>query len=423
MRHRSTVFLIATILILLLAVFLFVPSLQVGYYEKHDPTRSIDAKEAADLENKFRGTLASALGGFVVLLGLWSTFQQLTQASRNARAAEENVKISAKARNLDRLTTAIGYMSSGVMSQRIAGVAILGGVGLYDPEDSEAAIAALISYLPERIPFRNSKEALPPDVAGAFTQLSRLLRNRVPLTDNQLVIRAFDIASCRFTGLYFGQLKFKELNLVDTSFSECSFTDVAFERSANTFAIKFYGCTLTDVYFGGCSLTFAHLQSSRCERVRFAVENLEGGGLTNTAFEDCTFQGVSFKNASLANTSFPRSIITRCDFTKANWLESSDFLSALTLFKTRFPKAIYDKLHSDSEHLFHSPRIIHIYRKSWLDREEFPFYKGRDGFYRCDLETKTTLARDYPGIDTTSLDTVTEHIKRLAIEVRFSSDQ
>jgi hypothetical protein len=104
-------------------------------------------------------------------------------------------------------------------------------------------------------------------------------------------------------------------------------------------------------------------------------------------------------------------------------LETADFSNALTLFKTRFPKPIYDKLQSDSKHLFHSPRTIAIYRRSWLDREAFPFYKGRDGFYRCDVGTKTTLARDYPGIDTTSLDTVTEHMKRLAIEVRFFWDQ
>jgi Pentapeptide repeats (9 copies)/Pentapeptide repeats (8 copies) len=284
-----------------------------------------------------------------------------------------------------------------------------GAFGLNDPEDSEAAIAALLSYLPERIPFRSRHEPLPPDVIGAFTQLSRLLRNREPSTNDNLVIRGFDIASCRFTGLFFRHLTFQELNLDDTSFYHCGFVSVNFVDSANTHAIKFYDCRLADIHFDRVNLTFAHFQSSTCERVHFHVEDMDGSGLAGTSFEDCIFSGVTFNNASLAETSFARCVLSGCNLRNANFLDARNLRDALTLYETELPISVYAELHSDSQHLFKNPRNVEIAGRMRWDNLEF--YEGRDGAYRTDVDVKMTLAREFPGIDTTSLDTVSQHLR------------
>src|SRR5215470_5087719 len=105
MRVTAKILLSGLALLIVSGGLYYVPIWQVQRYRYEDrERRSLEPKDVADLENKFRGTLASALGGLGLLVGLYFTLQQVRSASRNAAATEENVRISAKSKNLDRIT-------------------------------------------------------------------------------------------------------------------------------------------------------------------------------------------------------------------------------------------------------------------------------------------------------------------------------
>jgi hypothetical protein len=197
------------------AILLFVyylPIWQVRRYNINDPAVK------ADLENKFRGTLATAIGGSLVVVGLWMTLQQYMLSRRQAMAAEENVRISEKSKNLDRIKAAVDYMGSDFASKRTAGVTILGNLAVDSPEDIEPVLQTFLHYMGERIPFRDRWTELPSEIALTLRQISTICRKHDEKIVEELVFRGFDLRDANLRALFITNACFKDLNLENTTF-------------------------------------------------------------------------------------------------------------------------------------------------------------------------------------------------------------
>jgi len=161
---------------LALALFLggllwFVPQLQGEYFSQGVPPEKVPA-----LVNEYRRTLAQAIGGFGILLGLYFTWRTL-QVNREGQIT-------------DRFTRAIDQLGAGeednpTLERRLGGIYALERIAKESKEDYWPIMEVLAAYVRSnaseapKVP-AGSTDVPPPrlDVQAVLTVIARLMPNR-----------------------------------------------------------------------------------------------------------------------------------------------------------------------------------------------------------------------------------------------------
>lgn len=140
-----------------------------------DRSGVVDPQDRADLENSFRSTLAQIVGGFVLLVALYSTL-------RRVRAAERTVEITEQGQITERFTRAIeqlGTVHDGGkinLEVRLGGIYALERIARESEQDFWPIMEVLTAYVRENAPFVKPERKYESDgesVSGAGDESER----------------------------------------------------------------------------------------------------------------------------------------------------------------------------------------------------------------------------------------------------------
>ncbi|MCK9331399.1 MAG: hypothetical protein M0Q94_16125, partial [Candidatus Cloacimonetes bacterium] len=104
--------LLSTLIIILIALSLIiwkVPSWQVAQHGINDSVT------IAELENKYRATLAQIVGGFAIIIGLFATWKRIS-------VMEENVEVAREGQITERFTRAIDQLGNENTEIKLGGI-------------------------------------------------------------------------------------------------------------------------------------------------------------------------------------------------------------------------------------------------------------------------------------------------------------
>lgn len=282
---------IAIEIIILIPLTLWkLPLLQVAHIE----SSITDPLALAELENKFRATLAQIFGGIAILYGLYLTGRRISINEKRADIAE-NGQIT------ERFTRAIDQLGSDKLEVRTGGIYSLGRIANESYEDYWPIMEILTSYIRKNSPLDLEKfdEELPIDIHACITILRR--RRDYPFNDET----------------YFFNLENTYLKKADLTYSNLYFTNLS---GANLSGANFSYAKLRMVIFMGTNLT-----------------------------------GAKFWGTDLSGASFFDSNLNLADLVLAKGLSIIELSQAATLYEAKIDDELKKELLEKHPHLFEKP--------------------------------------------------------------------
>jgi len=262
------VFLATTIV----ALLIFIPKVQV--YGLRHMLRSTPSHFSD--EDRARQTLATIIGGMVVLAGGYLTWLNVQVAQKNAKIAEDKLIT-------DRFTAAVNNLSTAgddKMATRLGGIYALERIARDSAEDHWTIMEVLTAYVRDKRPWDATAKhdeddkltastelatprRLPTDIQALLTVIGK--RNVEYDKDNLLTLDNADLAYADLRELNFAKADFHFVNLV-----------LADLRGADLHNANILATNLSGAYLVGANLRGASLQLSTLRRVDLSGANLEG---------------------------------------------------------------------------------------------------------------------------------------------------
>jgi hypothetical protein len=140
------IFIVSVLLILALWKF---PQWQVAHFKAEGIT---NVKDLAELEDKFRATLAQIIGGIGFLLGLYFTWRRITATDRNLEIARESVRVDREGQITERFTRAIDQLGGDKLEIRLGGIYALERIASDSQRDHWQVMEVLTAYIRENAP-------------------------------------------------------------------------------------------------------------------------------------------------------------------------------------------------------------------------------------------------------------------------------
>ena len=295
----KTILLVVLIACLIILGIWWIPKWQLA-----SQRGSLEPKDYLTLENAARATIAQTIGGFVLLIGLYFTAQNLraTQeaTANNIKNTQENLKLSQEAQVTDRFTKAIGQLGDQKLEVRLGGIFALERIARVYKEYHWTIMEVLTAYLRENAAWKEEKAAekvdlgrkLPSDIEGIIAVLRRRVlsheygREGLSPEDQVLDLRRVDL------------------------------------RGAN----------LADINAEGLILVYSHLESanlrgSNLEKALLEGVHLDGAYLDMVDLNNALLPKASLRGAWLRRTNLVGTLLTDADFTNAN-LDDADLSNA-----------------------------------------------------------------------------------------------
>jgi uncharacterized protein YjbI with pentapeptide repeats len=268
-------------------------------------------KELAELEDKFRGTLAQILGGAGLIIGLFFTWKNLvvTQetAANNMRVAYETLKTSQEQQITERFTRAVDQLGNEKIEVRLGGIFALERIARDSDKDYATVVEVLTAFIRENAPWRDKGEHALPEEPRTDVQAALTVLGRRPRT--------------------YGHGKELPLYLADTNLRGAHLEHAHFE-GAVLWSAHLEGTVLWSADLSGARLTVAHFESANLTEA-----TLEKALLSNTYLEGADLSGASLKGAYVVGSSLKSAILSgahleNADLTNADLRDAS--LSALS---------------------------------------------------------------------------------------------
>jgi hypothetical protein len=268
-----------------LAILWKVPQWQVGR------VRRLDTKERFDRVNEARKTLATILGGIVLLAGFFGTWQNIRVAQDAASTSQRALAVSQEGQITDRFSKAIEQLgavdSTGrkKLEVRLGGIYALEGIANESKELHWPIMEVLCSYVrenarrkPQDANQQNRVSITPPypdaDIQAILTVLGRRDR-RYELGHQRLDLRDIDI----------GWANLFEADLSGANLSRANLLAVNLNRAdlsgANLSRATFLGVIISGMYVNVTSLSGTNLSGTNLSQTNLSGTNLsEAKGLT-----------------------------------------------------------------------------------------------------------------------------------------------
>lgn len=274
--------------------------------EKLEPKDRIQLeKDFAGIENNARTTLAQIIGGIIVLLGLYLTFQNVRVAQENARIAQKNVSVTEEGKITDRFSKAVELLGSEKLEIRLGGIYALERIARDSQKDHWTVMEVLTAFVRENAE-PQSKEAKAEKDRGTSSYVYR----EKPREDIQAIMTII------------GRRKWIEtepqkLNLQGVYLAGCELT------MANLASANLYEANLN-----GASLEGANLVKTEIDEGYLIKANLRGADLTDASLFYADLTGAKLEYANLKDTSFCHSILVNASLLKA-FLEGANLEGAV----------------------------------------------------------------------------------------------
>lgn len=218
-------------------------------------------KKASELENDFRATLAQVVGGVVLLLGLYFTWQTVVSARIGQRTAEEK-------NYSENFASAVNLLGSEDMLTRIAGIYALQNIAKSSQKYVVTITEVLCSFLRSRSPNEGSNlegeikgGSAGDDVQSAINVLGH--RDGISDETRPLNLKNVNLKGCDLSGL---QLDGADLRCANLSGCMIAYTSL---NGAYLFAAD-----LSDAWIYGANFNKADLREANLNVRVFSAVNL-----------------------------------------------------------------------------------------------------------------------------------------------------
>jgi uncharacterized protein YjbI with pentapeptide repeats len=324
------VLLVATSVFLILLLWLF-PKWQVR------SVAGLEPKDRFDRENEARKTLSQILGGLVLLIGFYFTWQ-------NLGTTQENLRIAAEGQITDRFTKAIAQLGDTKLELRLGGIYALERIANDSPKDHWPVMEVLTSYVREHAGISNagkplpktsadkSKEAPPKPAADIQSILTVIGRRNVAFEDldiQHLNLRKTDLRGADLRG---ADLRGADLRGADLRGARLNGTDLSGTDLSEAYL---FGAYLNNADLSGAILSNAFLNMAQLHLAHLGEADLRGAyflkaDLTYATLSGADLSGANLLKADLSNAFLDKAIFFGAGLKGAN-LRGTDLSGAYRL--------------------------------------------------------------------------------------------
>jgi uncharacterized protein YjbI with pentapeptide repeats len=290
----------AALIIVLFGVGVVVAGLafwKVPQFQANAARRQEGTKSQFELENEARRTLAEALGGLFLVIGLAVTWLQILNNQQEqrqaARIAAEQQALMQEGQITDRFTAAIAHLGDERLQVRLGGIYALERIGRDSDKDRSAVMEILAAFVRARAPWPRPEGATTPtpDAEGLYqpdadvqAALSTILRRSWSVPQDSTELPSSGLPEC--------------LDLSDTDL-----------RGA-----ELVGTPMMDICFNDANLSGALLFKVDLSGSNLWRADLTGALLINVDLREATLGGTTLSGASLLDVNLAHADLSGADF-------------------------------------------------------------------------------------------------------------
>ena len=341
--------------------------------------KTLTPREAFNIENEARKTLAQIFGGAAGLVLLYFAWRRLGQQ-------DKNIEIAKKGQGAERFSRNLEHLESNMLEIRQGGIHALGQIAEEFPEDRGPISRVLCSFIRENSvadtmemysgegggvsPAYNKEarhhseigqcrgdvfEALRVVAGPTFNDENRDLTygyfHNAMLPNANLSNVESRVAD--FEGSNLIQANFSRADLYDTHFARANLTGADFKK-ASLLKVRFIQAIIISTCFDDADLSSANL-----EKANFTDATFYDANLNNTKFSNSISVDAILQDANLENANFKGAYLINADLRgvklrpkKNGELDISGLLAAHTLYGAQISKSLKDLLKAKKPGLF-----------------------------------------------------------------------
>jgi hypothetical protein len=332
-------FVTLTIIIALAAVgliMIFFPQYQAEKYLKtltaEDRRKPDVQKNAFDIENANRLTVAQIVGGIALLIGLYFTYQNVKVSQDNAKTAQDNLRLTEDGKLTDRFSKAVELLGNERIDVRLGGIYALESIARdsqkYHWTVMEVLTAYVRKYSPRKSEDATDKEKLREDIQAAMTVIGRRIWAEEETDSQRLDLKGVDLRECVLS----------DVNLSRADLSKSNLKEAVLVR-ANLWGAQLESADLTGAKLSRANLELANLESANLENA-----NLNYAKLIQASLEKAILISATLNEANLTFTNFRFANLNLANLTAAQNLTLEQIQSADSLAGTQLPADLADEL-------------------------------------------------------------------------------
>jgi uncharacterized protein YjbI with pentapeptide repeats len=293
-------------------------------------TRGLDTEKRLKAENDLRTTLVQAVGGTVLLIGVYFTWRRLSAAERSNEIASEGQITERFTRAIDQL----GQADEDKLDVRLGGIYALERIARESVKDHGPIMEVLTAYLREHAraridgaaPWRpvraagplqsgeraSSIDAREPPRLGADIQAVATVLGRRPEERRRQEQRPLDLRDVDLRNADLNGAQLEGANLIGAQLEGANLIGAQLE-GANLSRAQLRGANLFEAQLKGAYLFEAQLKGANLFRAQ-----LEGASLYKAQLEGTSLFGAQLKGASLNGAQLKRADLRHAQLEGAN---------------------------------------------------------------------------------------------------------
>jgi Pentapeptide repeats (8 copies) len=237
----------------------------------------MEPKDLAKLQNDTRTTLVQALGGAVLLIGLYFTLR--------------NLELTQDRQITEHYTRAVEQLGSDKLEVRLGAIYALERIARDSERDHWPIMEILTAYVREHAPWKEAEQRSKEEISPSETQPTQNHQlPPKPTTDIQAVLTVLG----RRTRTY-GKGEEQPLNLTYTDLRRADLTGAHLE------GVALVGAHLERAFLTNAHLEGAHLSGAHLEVARLTGAHLEGARLFGAHLEVAHLTGAHLEGARLSD--------------------------------------------------------------------------------------------------------------------------
>lgn len=293
----------------------------------------LETKDYLQLRNNVLGGLAQALGGAILLIGLFFTWRNVRATEANIRATQKStaksLAIAQEGLLTDRFARAIEQLGNqDSLATRLGGIFTLEQIAKDSKEYYKPIVELLTAFVRQNSPYAGggSDETQKPaiDIQTILIVLGRRTRFSEDGPENPLNLIATNLRLLTLIDCHFEHAIFARSNLQGAFFSGGHFEKASFTKCNMNKAVL-ENAYLEDAIFINTSLEGANLFGVHGEKANFVMAQAQ-----ETYFIKAHLKGARFMQAKLKKAYFDEADLRGANFMRAD-LQEADLTKALLI--------------------------------------------------------------------------------------------
>ena len=289
-------------------------------------------KDRITLENTLFGTLVQTVGGLLLFITAYVSYQ-------NLKATQKNVVVAEEKQVTERFTQAINQLGSEKIEVRLGGIYALERIAKDSSKDHWTIMEVLTAFVRERspvsrLPKNNSKQTLltdslpqsepsedntPPKIAAdeqaALTVIGRRDLKKEKLNQHINLSQAY-LSGATLSGA--------DLRFADFRFADLSGADLS---GASLSGANLYGANLSGASLSGANFSGANLYGANLSKTNLSYANLYNAKLRHAALCNAYLSHADLMIADLSSINLRDADLSRADLSGAD-LYNADLYNA-----------------------------------------------------------------------------------------------